>query len=214
MVRVNVVRVVVVGTLAPAIGLHLATMPLLYLALVLGVGETLHDTAAQSIVPWVVNRDELSLANARLQAMEFVMNQLVGPPLGGLLAAAALAAAFSTSAGAYLVAALFLTWIVGSPRCCCTWRSARGWRKSPAGRGYALPELPSKYTAERASWILGILGGLWHIPANLFPPFLRGELTPALVIPILAGLTFGIVGWTIVLSWIYNNTKSGTCQAQ
>lgn len=75
-------------------------------------------------------------------------------------------------------------------------------------RGYALPELQKKYTAEKASWILGIAWGLWHIPVNLVPIYLRGELQIPFVITILLALTFGIVGWTIVLTWIYNKTNS------
>lgn len=75
-------------------------------------------------------------------------------------------------------------------------------------RGYALPQLQKTRTAERASWILGIAWGWWHIPALLLPPWLRGELNPGLVIAVLLGITFGVVGWTIVLTWIYNNTSS------
>lgn len=37
---------------------------------------------------------------------------------------------------------------------------------------------------------------------------LQGELTPPAAISTLFGLTLGIVGWTIVITWIYNNTKS------
>lgn len=75
-------------------------------------------------------------------------------------------------------------------------------------RGYALPELQKTQTAERASWVLGIGWGLWHIPALLLPQWLRGELNPGLVIAVLLGITFGVVGWTIVITWIYNNTSS------
>lgn len=75
-------------------------------------------------------------------------------------------------------------------------------------RGYALPELQTKYTAEKSSWILGILWGLWHIPSVLVVQHLQGELTPPAAISTLFGLTLGIVGWTIVITWIYNNTKS------
>jgi hypothetical protein len=42
----------------------------------------------------------------------------------------------------------------------------------------------------------------------LYLPYLRGELNPGLVVPIIAGLTIGVVGYTIVLTWIYNNTGS------
>lgn len=75
-------------------------------------------------------------------------------------------------------------------------------------RGYALPELQRHHTAEKASWILGIAWGLWHLPSNLLMPYLAGQLTVPLAIAIILGLTFGVVGWTIVLTWIYNNTGS------
>ena len=75
-------------------------------------------------------------------------------------------------------------------------------------RGYALPELQRRHTAEKASWILGIGWGLWHIPSVLVGPYLQGDLHIGLVIPVLLGLTMGIVGWTIVITWIYNHTQS------
>lgn len=75
-------------------------------------------------------------------------------------------------------------------------------------RGYALPELQRRHTAERASWILGIGWGLWHLPSNILMPYLAGRLTIPLAIASLLGLTLGIVGWTIVITWIYNNTGS------
>lgn len=75
-------------------------------------------------------------------------------------------------------------------------------------RGYALPELQKKFSAENSSWILGILWGLWHLPVNFLPAYLNGTLNPATAITMLLGLTLGTVGWTIVLTWIYNNTKS------
>lgn len=117
MIRVDLLRVVVMGALAVAVALDSASMALLYVAaLVLGVGETLFDTASQSILPAVVGREQLSLANGRLQGVELTMNQFVGPPLGGLLAAAALASAFGASSLAYLVAALALVRIHGDFR--------------------------------------------------------------------------------------------------
>ena len=117
MVRVDVLRVGVMGALAVAVAADVATIPAIYVAaLVLGVGETLFDTASQSILPSVVRREQLSTANGRLYSVELVANQFVGPPLGGLLAAAALSVAFAVSAGAYLLAALALLALAGSFR--------------------------------------------------------------------------------------------------
>ena len=58
-------------------------------AFALGMGETLFDTAAQSMLPGIVDDpDGLARANGRLYAVELTANQFVGPPLGGLLASA------------------------------------------------------------------------------------------------------------------------------
>jgi MFS family permease len=117
MVRVNLARTVLLGGLALAVATGVATLPLVYaVALLLGVAETLFDTSAQSLLPAVVGRDDLSRANSRLYAVELVANMFVGPPLGGLLAALALAAALAVPAAAYLAGAACLALIAGSFR--------------------------------------------------------------------------------------------------
>jgi MFS family permease len=117
MVRVNLVRTVLLGGLAVAVAVDLATLPMLYaVAILLGVAETLFDTSAQSLLPAVVGRDDLTRANSRLYAVELVANTFIGPPLGGLLAAAGLAVALGLPAAAYLVGAGCLALLVGSFR--------------------------------------------------------------------------------------------------
>ncbi|MBI3161534.1 MAG: CPBP family intramembrane metalloprotease [Chloroflexi bacterium] len=80
-----------------------------------------------------------------------------------------------------------------------------GIAEEPGWRGFALPRLQSRYNAEKASWILGILWGVWHFPFIIYYNLAAG-LAP--MIASLIGLTLGIVGWTIVNTWLYNNTKS------
>jgi MFS family permease len=117
MVRVNLVRAVLLGGLALAVAADLATLAVLYaVALLLGVAETLFDTSAQSLLPAIVARDDLTRANSRLFAVELVANTFIGPPLGGLLAAAGLALALGLPAAAYLVGAGCLVLIAGSFR--------------------------------------------------------------------------------------------------
>lgn len=74
----------------------------------LGVGETLADTAYGSLVVSVVPRDSLGRANARLALTFSLNNQLIGPPLGALMFAAAWALPFGFDAVAYLVAVLIV----------------------------------------------------------------------------------------------------------
>jgi MFS family permease len=114
MVNVNVCRVALIGTLAVVAAFESERLWVLYLiAFALGVGETLFDTAAQSLLPMVVNRDDLSRANGWLSAAELGVNRFVGPPLGGLLAGVAMALAFAGSAASYLFAAIVLALMSG-----------------------------------------------------------------------------------------------------
>jgi MFS family permease len=117
MVRVNLVRTGLLGGLALAVAADQASLVVLYaVALLLGIAETLFDTSAQSLLPAIVARDDLTRANSRLFAVELVANTFVGPPLGGLLAAAGLALAVGAPAAAYLLGAGCLALIAGSFR--------------------------------------------------------------------------------------------------
>jgi MFS family permease len=114
MVRVDAGRMLVIAALAVVVAAGREELWMLYVvAFALGTVETLHDTAAQSIVPNVVEPDLLSRANSRQYAVELTANQFVGPPLGGLLAAVALAGALSASAVGYGLAAIALTLLTG-----------------------------------------------------------------------------------------------------
>ena len=117
MIAVQLLRTVVALVIGVTIATGTDTLAMLYVAaFVLGVGETLFDTAAQSVMPSVVERDHLSRANGRLYAIELTMNQFVGPPLGGLLAGLAIAFAFAGSALAFAFAAIALVLLTGSFR--------------------------------------------------------------------------------------------------
>jgi MFS family permease len=117
MILVDLGRVVILVGLTAAVVSDTATIWLLYLvAFVLGCLETLFDTAASSMLPNVVGTDRVVSANSRLHAIEITMNQFVGPPLGGFLAAMALATAFGAAAAGYLGALLCLVTLSGSFR--------------------------------------------------------------------------------------------------
>ena len=114
MVNADLIRAVLIGSLAVLVALEQEMLWVLYVvAFGLGVGETLFDTAAQSVMPMIVGREQLSKANGRLYGVEVTMNQFVGPPLGGLLAGTVIAFAFAGSAAVYLVAAMALAMMAG-----------------------------------------------------------------------------------------------------
>ena len=149
--NVQVMRVVVLGGLALLAVAGGLSLPVLYVtAFVLGVGETLFDTAAQSIMPNIVAREQLSLANGRLYAVEVAMNQFIGPPLGGFLVAISVPLALAGSVFAYALAALGLAVMVG------TFRAALGWAARLHGGGHpgghGLPAAQPRAAHRWPSW--------------------------------------------------------------
>ena len=115
--NVQLFRVVVLAGLTALAVVDGLSLPILYaVALGLGIGETLFDTAAQSILPSIVEKDQLAAANGRLYGVELVMNQFVGPPLGGLVIGLSVPLALAGSGIGYALAALGLTLVVGSFR--------------------------------------------------------------------------------------------------
>jgi MFS family permease len=111
---VDAARFAVVGFLGVAVWAGWATIPLLVgVAFLLGAGQTLFDSAAQSLVPALVGRgaQRLERANGQLFGVQQVTQQLAGPPLGGSLFALArsvpfVADAVSFGASSVLIAAI------------------------------------------------------------------------------------------------------------
>ena len=115
MVWVNAGRLLILALLTLAVLTGYASMPLLYLAaLLLGIGETLVDTALTSIIPSVISKDHLTWANARITAAQTVTNTFIGPPLAGYLAGLGFAIATGSSALMYLMAGIALALMRGS----------------------------------------------------------------------------------------------------
>ncbi|OOC05575.1 MFS transporter [Amycolatopsis azurea DSM 43854] len=117
MLTANVFRAALLGALAVSIALGFGSIWLLYVvALGLGIAETIHDTAAQAILPQIVGRDRLTRANSRLYAAELTANEFAGPPLGGFLVAAGAFAAFAAPSALWIVAVISLFFVPGSFR--------------------------------------------------------------------------------------------------
>ena len=115
MLWVNAGRLVILLILTVAILTDHASLPLLYAAaLLLGIGETLVDTALTSIVPSVVSSERLTWANARITAAQTVTNTFIGPPLAGYLVGLGFAIATGSSTFMYLLAGLALLLMRGS----------------------------------------------------------------------------------------------------
>jgi MFS family permease len=104
----NAVRGFVLIVLAGVVATGNGSLPALYVAFALiGILETAADNAALSILPTVVSPEHLDTANGQVSAAQLIADEFVGPPLGGLLFAVAIALPVAVTGGLYAASALF-----------------------------------------------------------------------------------------------------------
>ncbi|WP_018683467.1 MFS transporter [Actinokineospora enzanensis] len=117
MLLANASRAVVVGLLTVLVLCDAVSIWLLYLlALFIGTVETVADSAAQALIPAVVERSGLESANGKLQAAEIVGQTFLGGPLGSLTFAAFAALPFLLNSVGFALAAVFLIALRGNYR--------------------------------------------------------------------------------------------------
>jgi MFS family permease len=113
----NLVRAVILGLAAVIAVIEVGSIALIYVvAFGAGVAETLYATAAQAIVPQLVNRAQLDRANALQQIADQATNQFAGPALGGLLAGVGVGLALGGPAVVWAAAAAMLVALNGTFR--------------------------------------------------------------------------------------------------
>jgi len=113
----NLVRAAVLAGLVVAIAVDQVSLVLLYgVTFVLGIAETVYDSAARATLPQVVRRDQLDRANGPLTSAELVVQTFLAAPIGSFLFAWLAIAPFVSSAVAYLLAAVLILTIVGNLR--------------------------------------------------------------------------------------------------
>ena len=94
-VSVNLARAGVLAVLAASIVTDTVSITFILGALFLvSTAEVFADNASHTLLPMVVERDDLAIGNARLQAGFITLNELAGPPIGATLFAAGMAVPF------------------------------------------------------------------------------------------------------------------------
>ena len=98
-VVVNLARALVLALLAATIVTGAVNIGLVLVALfLLGTAETFADVGGGSILPRLVRREDLGIANARLSGSVLLTNQLVAPPIGAALFVVGMSLPFATDA--------------------------------------------------------------------------------------------------------------------
>ncbi len=121
-VAVDLARAVVLTVLALSIVTGSVSIVVVLGALfLLGTAEVFADNASSTLLPMLVARRDLAVANARLMTGFVTVNQLAGPPIGAALFATGMASPFVAqgvlvAAGALLVARVVLPAGAAEPR--------------------------------------------------------------------------------------------------
>jgi len=121
-VVVDVLRTVVLALLVASIVTGTVNIALALVAMFLmGTAEVFSNTASSTLMPMLVPRGDLAIANARIQTGWVTVNQLAGPPIGAALFAAGMALPFIAQGvlvgvGALLIAQVVLPKEVHEPR--------------------------------------------------------------------------------------------------
>jgi len=112
---VNLARSVVLFALAATIASGTVSIPVVLGALfILGTAETFADIGSSSLLPRVVRREDLGIANARLQGAYILTNDLLAPPIGAFLFVLGMATPFAANAACFALGAVLVTRVVGT----------------------------------------------------------------------------------------------------
>jgi MFS family permease len=140
---VDVCRAVVLAVLTLAVATdHVSIAAVLAALFVLATAEVFADNSAQTLLPMLVARDDLAVANSRMQTGFVTVNQLAGPPLGAALFTVGAAWALGAQALVVLLGAVLVTRVV-----------------LPARQPDGVPRRSLRHdVAEGVRWV-------WHSPA-------------------------------------------------
>ena len=112
-VVVNVVRAIVLMILVVTILSGVVSIALILIILfVLGTAETFADSATSTLLPGLVAREDLGIANARMQGALLLTNQLLFPPIGAFLFALSAPAPFALNAACFALGAVLIRRVV------------------------------------------------------------------------------------------------------
>jgi MFS family permease len=116
-IAVNLGRSIVLVILVAAIASGTVNIAVVLVALfVLGTAETFADAASSTLLPGLVQREDLGVANARMQGAFLLTNQLLTPPIGAFLFAVGMALPFATNAACFALGAVLVSRVVTSTR--------------------------------------------------------------------------------------------------
>lgn len=158
-------RAVVLGLVVVALQTRTATVGLVLIAMgLITTAEVFADTSFGALMPMIVRRDDLALANARFSVGLVSLNQLAGPPLGAALFALGRFWPFASQAVLVAAGALLVTKIALPPHGRETRASGAGVRREVADGVRWLVRHPAVRTLALTILIFNVtFGAAWSV---------------------------------------------------
>lgn len=115
-IGLDLVRALVLALISVSVVTGIVTIWVVLASLfLLATAEMFADNASSTLLPMLVDREDLALGNGRLQGGFIVLNQLAGPPIGAVLFVAGMALPFLLNGLLMLVGAVLISRIVIAP---------------------------------------------------------------------------------------------------
>lgn len=115
-VTVDLLRACVLVLLTLAIATDVVSIALVLVAMfLLGTAEVFADNTSATLLPMLVQRDDLAVANSRLMTGFITVNQLAGPPIGAALFAIGHAVPFAAQASVVALGAVLVSRVALPP---------------------------------------------------------------------------------------------------
>ncbi len=74
------------------------------------------------------------------------------------------------------------------------------WGEEPGWRGFALQRLLVRFSPVQASFLLGVIWALWHLPIALFVPAFRGGMSAGAFVP---AYMVAVCALSFFMTWLY-----------
>ncbi len=164
-------------------------------ALLFGCAEVLRDNSAQTLLPSVVEEEQLENANGKMWSVEFVMNSFVGPPLGSFILGIAIFLPFYFDATTFFVSAALIATLIPSMRNIEAQKKSEKLNfRAEIKEGFSW--LWGHELLRPMAIILGLLNGIGALTAAVFILFAQEVLQTSVLIFAVLG-TAGAVGGTL-----------------
>ena len=89
-------------------------LTLLVTSFLFGLAEVLRDNSAQTLLPSVVDKENLEKANGRMWSAEALTNSFIGPPIGSLLIGVAIFLPFFFDAASFFISVALIASLTGT----------------------------------------------------------------------------------------------------